>query len=414
MDKVKPKILFVDDEQYILDGLKRMLRSMRSEWDMHFALNAGQAMEIMDKHPADVIVSDMRMPGISGADLLTRVMEKYPKTIRIILSGHSKSEAVMQTVLPAHQYLAKPCDPKKLKSVIVQALKTRKYITDHVFRSVISRISSLPSVPEVYVRVMDELASDDPSLPKVGKIISMDVSMCAQLLKLVNSSFFGFFRRISSPEQAATLLGMNVLRSLILSVHIFSVYDFSKVQGFSLSGLWEHCLASAKLAQGLARIEGLSREEAGDCYMGGVLHDVGKLVLASQMPEQYNAVLEKVRQEKILLSDAEQEVLGATHAEVGAYLMALWGLPEAIVEAIAYHHQPRVSNGSFQPQTAVYAANILEKTSFVIHPDYTKPELDREYLESMSLTDKIPAWEEMALKIGRSKTENGREPEDQG
>lgn len=402
MDRIKHKILFVDDEQYVLDGLKRMLRSMRHDWDMHFALSARQALSIMEKHPADVIVSDMRMPEMNGAELLTQVMNNYPGTIRIILSGHSKPEAVMQTVLPAHLYLSKPCNPEKLKSVIFRALQTRKYIPDQAFRSVISRITKLPTVPDVYTRVVDEFSSDDSSMSKVGKIISQDVGMCAQLLKLVNSSFFGFFRHISSPEQATTLLGTNVLKSLILSIDIFSKYDFSKVKGFSLSGLWEHCMASANLAQGIASMEGLSRDDAGDCYMGGLLHDVGKLVLASQLPEEYNAVLDMVRENNILVHDAEQNILGVTHAEVGAYLMGLWGLPEPIVEAIAFHHKPGVKDDIFQPLTAVYAANVLERRNFIINSEYAVPEFDMEYLETLSLTDKLEDWEEMALKKGRS------------
>lgn len=409
MDRIKHKILFVDDEQYVLDGLKRMLRSMNRDWDIHFALNARQALAIMDESPADVIVSDMRMPEINGAELLTKVMNNYPKTIRIILSGHSRDEAIMQTVLPAHLYLAKPCDPVKLKSVIIRALRISKYVSDQRFRSVISRVSKLPSVPDVYTRVVEEFASNDPSLPKVGKIISQDVGMCAQLLKLVNSSFFGFFRHISSPEQAVTLLGTNVLKSLILSIDIFSKYDLSEVKGFSLSGLWEHCMASANLAQGIAIMEGLSRDDAGDCYMGGLLHDVGKLVLASQLPDDYNAVLERVRENNILLHDAEKVVIGVTHAEVGAYLMGLWGMPEPIVEAIAFHHQPSTDDADFQPLTAVYAANILERRSFIINPEYAIPEFDMEYLDAMSLSDKLEDWEEMALKKGRShnKGKNG-------
>ncbi|WP_028575531.1 response regulator [Desulfonatronovibrio hydrogenovorans] len=400
------QVLFVDDEQNILSGLKRMLRPMRTEWKMFFVQSGSEALALMGKEPMDVVVTDMRMPGMDGAELLTQVMTKYPRTIRIILSGHSDIDSVIQTVLPAHQYLSKPCSSEQLKAVIEKAVAIKDLIEDDSVQSVINSIGSLPAVPEVYHQVVRELSGPEPSLARIGKIISQDVGMCAKLLKLVNSSFFGFCRHISSPEQAATLLGTNVIRSLILSVHIFSVFDFSRVPGFSLKDLWEHCLTTGRLAEKLGRAEGITKDMADECYIGGLLHDVGKLVLASQLPDRYNMILEKVRQENRSVHEVELEIMGTTHAEIGAYLMGIWGLPISIVEAIAFHHNPSKPVQTFNPVSAVYAANILERKYYIVNPDYFVPDFDLEYLGRMGLLDRLESWQALALKDGRTAMES--------
>ncbi len=403
----RKKVLFVDDDQFVLDGLKRTLRAMRGQWEMSFASSGKMALEIMAEQPVDVIVTDMRMPVMTGSELLQETMRKYPKTARVVLSGHSDINVVMQAVLPAHQYLAKPCSSEKIRDAIEKVLKVRSFIQDESVQSIVSRISSLPAVPDIYQRVLDELSKTEPSLRKIGEIIAKEVGMSAKLLKLVNSCFFGFYRPITSPEQAVNLLGVNVLKALILSVHVFSVYDFSRVLGFSLNRLWNHCLTTARLAEEVGKMEGLSGKDADACFVSGLFHDLGKLVLASQLPEEYNTVLEKVRHEKKPVHEAEQEVMGAGHAGVGAYLIGLWGMPDPVVEAIAFHHGPFISSHSFQPLTAVHVANILEHRHFIINKDYLVPDFDQDYLDRIGLSDRIPVWDELVRNKGSSAEEPG-------
>ncbi len=398
---MKHTILFVDDEPHVLEGLKRMLRPMRKEWEMYFVQSGAEALELLRRHEVDVIVTDMRMPGMDGAELLTRVMSEYPRVVRIVLSGYSELEVVVRTVLPAHQYLAKPCAPENLKRVINRALTVRNLVEDDSVQALISQMHKLPALPQVYHQVVQEITRPEPSLKVIGEIIAQDVGMSAKLLKLVNSPFFGFFRHISSPEQAATLLGTNVLRALILTVHVFSVYDFSQIPGFSLAGLWQHSLATARLARKVGELEGLDKYTQDECYIGGLLHDVGKLVLASQLPEQYHLILEEVSSSDKCIHQAEAEILGTSHAEIGAYLMGLWGLSNPVVESIAFHHYPQVPDKAFRPLVAVYAANILERRHYILNPEYALPEFDYDYLEEMGLTSRLPHWEEMAQHEGR-------------
>lgn len=389
-------ILFVDDEQRVLDGLRRMLRSMRQEWNMLFALSGEQALEIMAREQVDVIISDMRMPGMDGGELLTRVMKQWPTTIRMVLSGHSDLDVVYQAVLPAHQYISKPSSAETIKSAIQRALKVRKQINGHPVKAVISSLDTLPALPELYHRLTEEIQKNDPDIKTISRIISMDIGMSAKLLKLVNSSFFGFYRHIGSLEQAVTLLGINIIRSLILSVHIFSLYDLSNVPGFSLKKLWEHCLCTANLAQKLAVLEGMSREYAEDCYFAGLFHDIGKLVLASQLPEEYNTILVRIKDKGLSVRQAENLVLGTSHSEVGGYLLGVWGFPDDIVEAVTFHHKPCLTQPGMRALTVTHAANVLERRHNIFNPGYNLPDYSFDYLKSMQLTARLKDWEKLA------------------
>ncbi len=389
-------ILFVDDEEKVLNGIRRMLRPMRHEWNMLFARSAEEALKIMSGQAVDVMITDMRMPGMDGGELLTRVMKQWPETIRMVLSGHSDLDVVYQAVLPAHQYISKPSSAQAIKSAIQRALKVREQINGHPVKAVISSLDTLPALPDLYQQLTEELEKKDPDIKVLARIISMDIGMSAKLLKLVNSSFFGFCRHIVSMEQAVILLGIKIVKALILSVHIFSVYDLTNVPGFSLKKLWEHCLCTANLAQKLAILEGLPKEYAEDCYFAGLFHDIGKLILASQLPEEYNTILDRIRNRKISVQEAENLVLGTSHSQVGGYLLGVWGFPDDIVEAVTFHHQPSQSQPGLRALTVTHAANVLERRYNIFNPGYNLPQYSFDYLNALHLTGRLKDWEKMA------------------
>ena len=403
---MKKRILFVDDEKNVLQGIKRMLRGMHGSWEMSFAESGPEALDILSQGKMDVIVSDMRMPGMDGAALLTEVLNRFPDVIRIVLSGHSDIGMVVKSVLPAHQYLSKPCDPERLKSVVERSLKLKEIVSNESVKALISQVKSLPTVSELYHKVVEELKSEDVSLQKIGELISKDVAMSAKILKLVNSSFFGFCRHISSPGQAVTLLGVDVIKSLILSVHIFSVFDSNKVPDFSLEALWEHSIATAGIAKKIAEAENQDREVVEDSLIAGMLHDVGKLVLMTVFTEKYNEIIDKVRKEDRLVWEVEYEMLGTSHAEIGSYLMGLWGMPDQIVEAIAFHHAPYTPDMGFRTLTAVHVGNIIEHEQNIIHKEYARPQIYPNYLKTLGLSDRLPVWKAAALEIKKGEGED--------
>jgi len=390
---MKLRVLFVDDEPNVLQGLRRMLRRMRDEWDMDFVDSGQKGLDLVEQRPFDVVVSDMRMPGMDGAEFLTKVMERYPQMVRIVLSGQWDRETTMRCARSAHQYLTKPCDTEALKASLARASGLRGLLDNEALKGAITRMDSLPSMPELYRQIQDEVASPGASLQKVGEIISKDVGMTAKILQLVNSAFFGFTSHVSSPDQAASLLGLEVITGLVLSVHIFSEYEDKGLSGFSLDELWRHSMATGAFARKIAKAQGLEQGVAEDAFMAGVLHDTGRLVLATNSSERYGEAGAVAQVRDIPLWEAEQEVLGTTHAEVGAYLLGLWGLPDAIVEALAYHHCPdRCAGREFSPLTAVHVGNALEHSARSGGAEAAVTHLNTAYLNALGIADQLGSW----------------------
>ncbi len=225
---MKKQILFVDDEIDLLQGLRRMLRGMRNVWSMSFASSGEEALNLMADIDIDVIVSDLQMPGMDGIELLRTIREQHPNCIRIVLSGQSNIETVMHLVGIAHQYLSKPCDTELLKSTIKRSCTLREAVTNKSIMNIIANIDTVPSLPSVYTELIEELQSENSSMVKIGDIVSRDVGMTAKILKLVNSSYFGLPRHVSSPTDATILLGVETITSLVLSAHVFSQFDLKK------------------------------------------------------------------------------------------------------------------------------------------------------------------------------------------
>lgn len=386
------RILFVDDEPNVLNGLRLVLRSLRSKWDMAFAGNAQEALTILAEQPFDVIVSDMRMPGMDGGDLLREVQRRHPHMLRIILSGYSDQEMIMKTVKPAHQFLSKPCNHKELEEVVERSMRLRDVLGNERVRTILADVDALPSLPEVYGRLEQELRKESPSLEYLGDVIEEDMGLSASLLKLVNSSFFGLRRHVASPHQAVVLLGTETVKSLMLIIELVKQFDVDKSLEFSAPLLWQHCTHVGHLARCAASHFKADKDTMDHAFIGGLMHDVGKLVLLTRFASEYAQVLQHVREGELSVHDAEHEVFGATHAEMGAYLLALWGLPPAVVEAVQGHHDPKSTGDRvFSPLAAVHIGNVLEHQLNIINPQYRIPELDMAYLADMGIEGALDA-----------------------
>ncbi len=354
---MKKRILFVDDEPRLLQGLKRMLYSKREQWEMSFVLSGTEALTELENVTYDVIVSDMRMPGMDGGELLRRVAEKYPWMVRIVLSGQANKDLIFKSVGPTHQYLSKPCEAEKLIATITRGFMMSEFLSDINLRKLIAGIDNLPSLPNLYHEILNIIQSGNGSLKEVGDVISRDIGMSAKILQLVNSSFFGLANHIKSIHQAVSYLGLDTLRILILSINVFSQINERAMGKLSMRYLWDHSMRVGEYAKRIARYE---NERSGECdyaFLAGHLHDVGRLVLATNYTEKYSHVIEMSEGVQGNLVEAEREVFNVTHTEVGAYLMGIWGLPEPIVLAIARHHQIDDRSDTNKLSTYVYAAN---------------------------------------------------------
>jgi putative nucleotidyltransferase with HDIG domain len=277
-------------------------------------------------------------------------------------------------------------------------------LRDDAIKRVISQMDSLPSLPRLYREMTDVLRSPGGSLTDVGKVISRDVSMTAKILQLVNSAFFGFPRHISNPGQAAVLLGLDIIKSLVLSICIFSQFDTKKTAKGFLKGLWEHSVTTGKFSKMVAEDVNQEKVVVDHAFMAGLLHDTGKLILLSNFPEKYGKALSRSRDENLTLWESEREVFGISHGEVGAYLLGLWGLPVPIIEAIAFHHNPtRCMEKNFTPLTAVHVANACDKDDGKKDEDYISFQVDSGYLSALNFEHRMPKW----IKICRGSVSKG-------
>jgi len=396
---MKRNILFVDDEPNILQGLRRMLRSMHDKWEMHFATSGQEALEILERVKMDAVVSDMRMPGMDGPTLLKRIMQDHPDVVRFALSGYSDQEMIGRSIAPTHQYLTKPCDEKKLIQSLEEAMDARAFISNKAVLAKIARIEHLPVLPRAYVRITDELSKGDPSPKLVGEIVAEDVGLAANILKLVNSSYFGLSRTIAAPQQAVIVLGVNVIRSVILSLHVFKSFETTEERSFSLSRLWAHCLRTASIARVIAKCEGLPREEADNAYIAALLHDIGKLLLDAHCAVESRKIYREVRESNRLVAEVEAEILGLTHAQVGAYLLGLWGLPSPVVNAVARHHAQDPEQGGLNAAGVAYFANLLDHDIFVFNQHYARPQASPERLAALDGPDTLARWREAAVAL---------------
>jgi HD-like signal output (HDOD) protein len=305
---------------------------------------------------------------------------------------------ILSSVGPAHQYLSKPCDPELLKETVSRACTLRDLLTNERLTLVVSQMQSLPSLPSLYMELMKQLELPDPSIKKIGATISQDPGMTAKILQMVNSAFFGLRRHISNPADAVGLLGLDIVKALVLSIHVFSQFSSTRIPGFSLEALWEHTMAVGALSKQIARAEKQTPQVVDDSFTAGLLHECGKLVLAARLPREYGEMLTLASTEELPMDEAERKVFGATYPEVGAYLLGLWGLPDSIVEAVAFHQSPsQCPRDAFSPLTAVHVADFLVgESNLASGTSAASAELDRVYLSRLGLDERMESWKALS------------------
>lgn len=342
------RVLFVDDETAVLDGLRDLLRRERRGWDMTFIDGGAKALDFMAHSPVDIVVSDMRMPGMDGAALLERTKALHPATLRVVLSGHADKEAVLRVVKVAHQYLTKPCDAELLRATLTRGHQTQLRLNVQRVREWIGRLESLPSAPNVYLDLQRLSQDPNASADDFARVIERDPAMAGKVLQLVNSAYFGLRSPVLAPRSAVTYLGVELILALVLVAQAFTPAG-GGVQGLEMDLRQRRSLLVARLAQTFLA----GSPEADQAFTAGLLHDLGEFIIAGAAPDEFAAMLARAHAARAPMHQFELERLGVTHAQVGAYLLSLWGLPNHLVHAVGFHHCPRESP---DPSSAVLAA----------------------------------------------------------
>ncbi len=422
------KILFVDNDKNAIDKLQKQLNSMREIWDMAFVESGKDALVLMEDTSYGVVVSDMHLSEMNGVEFFDSVMKMYPGTVRIMYSENSDSEMARDSVRCTHQFLFKPCDPETLKYTIERTCKVQDLTKNKMLKRIVAGIRNLPSLPELYNVITKEMQSSDPSLAKVGSLISQDMSLSAKILQFVNSAYFSLPKKIVDPEQATIYLGSEVVKAIVLTNHVFSSFeDEAASLGVNVKQMWDHSMNVGLLSGEIVRTEQAEKGEVEDALIAGVLHDIGKLILL-KVPEKYREVMNFVEYTGSDFVDAEYAVMKTSHAELGAYLLGLWGIPDSVVEIVAFHHEPSAlienvlasaCNSSVKSKeittptggvlksksvnkyihgltalAAVHTANALITRNNGHSGITTFPDVDMLYLKTLDLGDRLPIWKE--------------------
>lgn len=350
------RLLFVDDDHRLLRALQQSL-SRQKDWELRFASSATEALEVLGSWPCDAVVSDMRMPGVDGSELLKRVRALQPSSLRIVLSGHMDDAAAARSAALAHRFLSKPIETEALIATLRRSIELRDQFQSDPMRRCLGSMAALPSLPATCAAINHALRDDNTPTREVSKIIEADAAMTAKVLQLVNSSFFGLQRKVVNVEQAIRYLGLNAMRSLVVANALFEQLadgDATRLEAEQAQAL--------VLARHLRRFP-LSARQAEIAATAALLHNVGQLALISRQPHEYRANREYAETHGVSIAAAERARLGVTGAEIGAYLLSLWGLPFEVIEAVGVQQAPAEGLTALDPCSAIWLGKELLRES---------------------------------------------------
>jgi HD-like signal output (HDOD) protein len=417
MNSLNRRILFVGSEAHSNTNLREELAVMDAAWQGTFSNGGQDGLSLLEQNAFDAVVVDETLHDMESSRFLDAVQQRYPATRRLIVSELDGKSALKWTGT-AHQCIPKPWEAETLRSTLERSFTLGLWLSNPRVRDLVRRMTVVPSPPDLYFAVVRALQSPEVDLEELYDRAAKDPAMTAKLLQVANSAALGLRHKISNVAEAISYLGLETTRSLILLAHTFSYCDRSRAAGFNVDRLWKHSFNTGALARRIARTERASREVVDECFLAGLLHDLGELLLAVNLPDEYNAVLARKPAERddksngssqeltaFSFCQAEQEILGATHAEIGAELMATWNLPLSVVEALALHHRPAsLVSSRFGPLAAVHAADAIEHELSRTDDSWKGSMLDLTYLEDLDLKDHVEEWRDACQQELTSQT----------
>ena len=329
------QILFVDSDPTALAALKEALEGQETGWNATFVTSAQAALNLLSNRWFDVIFTELRLPGMDGAQLLEHVKLHHPSIIRVLLAEPLEDAHLDRAISVAQRFVAKPWDMQTLVANLESVLGAWPRTDNPLVRTIVGRLTALPSSSTTYPRLVNVMAQSNATIDQISTVIASDPALSAKLLQVVNSAFFGLPFKVASVPQAVSYLGMTSLRALVLMSTVFAAADSCPtVDGFSPSRLQRHSLLCARLARTLVA----DKSSRDDAFTGGLLHDIGMLALAVGMNKRYALALRHAERSGRPLAEVETSFLGTSHVAVGAYLAHVWGLPEVVISAIELHH----------------------------------------------------------------------------
>ena len=386
---VLKRLLFVDDEPLIRELYGTLGSTLGKGHEVHTAASAGEALDLLDEKNFDVVVSDLAMPEMDGIEFLSEVVRGYPQSARIVISGFADRLKVAECLTVGHRFFTKPFNLNGLSVLLRRICQYSYLVSNDRVRKMVCGTGALPTPPETYVRLRELVASPYAHIDDISAIVEEDPGLSTKLLHIVNSAQFGIGRQIVAPSEAVQIAGIEIIKALILSAQVFGFYERQNFNRGAFKDLWAHSVNTAIAARKLAILEGLPTDAAEECFFAGLLHDIGKLILAANAEREYSVAMELAAKASLPIEQAEMGLFSSTHAHVGAYLLALWGVPDSVITAVELHHTLDGNRiRGFVTAVAVHVAQNLEPGGA------RKKLLNTSLLEKLGVMDRLPVWEE--------------------
>lgn len=384
------KALLVGDEPLLREMSEPLSQLLRGKYRIFTATSAESAMRLLLQQRFDVIATDFAVPGSDGLQFLSQVVFHQPDCPRIIFASHADRLKIAHCLFVGHRYFNKPCDLEALANLMLR-LASYRAVCDEKMRRVIGGLGSLPGPPETFLKLEKLLESRNASMQEVAEIVEQDPVLIAKLLQIVNSAQFGLSPQVFSVTDAIQLLGLAMVRVLALGLHTFTAYNRRSGKLPPPPGLWDHSLRVATSARAIARAQRFPHVTCERAFLAGLLHDVGKIIVHASAPQEASDVKELVRGCEVPSVIAEAQRFGSTYADIGAYLLALWGIEDEVTAIVQYHDRLDAFYVNDVPAlVAVHVAHSADACDPVAHP------LQTEYLEALGFPDAAD-WAELAL-----------------
>lgn len=394
------RILFVASSEELFQSLHETMRADGPRWQVAHVTTGEAALEELAAEPADVVVVDEQLAPMDGVTLLTRIRERHPTTIRMILSQSASSHRPSLAAIVAHRVLAKPANVDELALMIRRSCVLHKLTSQTEAYRATMAAAALPSRPGVYMELNRILGDPSWEPSQVASAVERDVAMSAKVLQIANSALFGLTQNVTAVKDAVVYLGVETIRSLALTAEAFGRLAPRSIDGFSFEQFQSHAMLVARITAAMLPA-GRAQQEA---VTAALLHDVGKLVLISDGSTRWKELTQQAADRQVPLHVVEQETQGVTHADIGAYLLSLWGLPDTIVEAVAHHHTAGSVPGiALDAVVAVHIANALAH-ELQPAPAGGSPHagLDLELVQRLGLQSKLDLWRHLARQLAES------------
>ena len=381
-------LLAVMDPQMLVD----ITQALGAGWEVTSVASEADALAQFEKRSFDALLVDFNLCSPDASDLLNLALEQYPDTVGFLLAHEADLALVAAKVLGSPHILPKPIERVSLKSRIEEGVKDSN--DEQSGSEPANTLSAEPAIPSVYSEVLKALESPDVASEQVGEIIARDAALTSEVLSLTKSSYLGLPRNISSPLEAVESLGLEAVKAAVMALRYLAEHSRLKPGYLSLDQIWQHSINVGQIARDLVLFETKDRALASQALTAGLLHDLGKVVLATNFDDLYGRVHSLARKQPVAVWDIEKEMFGANHGEIGACLVGMWNVPSAIVEAVALHHEPPLSGDQqMTPLAAVHIANVLERELWLGGEDMmVAPIINAPFLNQLGLLQRLPIW----------------------